>query len=207
MSFDHLAPHYRLLEHMLAGDVLQRARVAHLEVLDRAANVLLLGEGPGRFLGALRRRRPEVPVTVVDASKPMLREAKRRSPAGPTKWVHADLNSWHAPAAKWDAIASHCVLDCFDEETLAKIIPRLADAATPAADWLITDFAVPAKGWQRSRAKIVHSLMYGVFRRTTEVAAEAWVDPAPWLEEAGFTLQARRLFNHGLIQADHWRRA
>ncbi len=207
MSFDHLAPHYRWMEHVLAGDVLQRARVAHLRAIDQAKNVLLVGEGPGQFLSALRRRRPNVPVTVVDSSKAMLREAKRRVPPGPTKWVQADLKSWQPPAARWDALVSHCVLDCFEADTLAKILPRLAIGLTDQADWLITDFAIPAQGWQRSRAKIVHALMYGVFRRTTEVDARARVDPSPWLREAGFRLRERREFSQHLIHADHWQRS
>lgn len=207
MSFDHLAPHYRWMEHILAGDVLQRARLAHLQTLDKAQNVLLLGEGPGRFLGALRRRRPTVPITVVDSSKAMLKEAKRRGYGGPTKWKHADLRTWQPPAGKWDAVVSHCVLDCFEPETLESIIPRIAQGLEQTATWLITDFAIPPEGWKSSRARMVHAIMYGAFRRATDIEARRWTDPEPLLEAAGFRLEAREASNHGLIHADHWQRS
>jgi len=206
MSFDHLAPHYRWMEHILAGDVLQKARLAHLAALDEAKHILLVGEGPGRFLGALRRRRPDVPVTVVDSSKAMLREAKKRHGNGPTTWKHADLRTWQPPAGKWDALVSHCVLDCFEPDTLKSMIPRLARGLMPTATWLVTDFAVPAAGWQKSRARLVHTLMYGTFRPATDIEARQVTDPSPFLEQSGFQLWARESFNHGLIQADHWRR-
>lgn len=207
MSFDRLAPHYRWLEAVLAGGVLQRARVAHLATLDEAENILLLGEGPGRFLAALRERRPDVPVTVVEESEAMIAEARRHAPDGPTEWVQADLRDWQPPAARWDALVSHCVLDCFSAETLATLVPRLAGAARPQATWLITDFALPEPGWRRTRARAIHSLMYGSFRATTGLEARRWVDPTPWMEAAGFRLSSRNHYNHGLIRADCWQRA
>ena len=56
MSFDLLAPHYRWMEWVLAGEKLQRCRTAWLEVLPAPARVLILGEGNGRFLEALMRQ-------------------------------------------------------------------------------------------------------------------------------------------------------
>ena len=194
MTFDTLAPHYRWLETAIAGRVLQRARLAHLAALDRAERVLLVGEGPGRFLAALRARRPEVEITVLDASAAMLRQA--------------DLTRWQAPAAAWDAVVTQCVLDCFAPATHARVVATLARAARPQADWLLTDFTVPtAPGWRRWRARGAHALMYGAFRVVTRLEARALTPPDGALFRAGFVLKSRRSFNHGLLHADHWQRA
>jgi cyclopropane fatty-acyl-phospholipid synthase-like methyltransferase len=206
MSFDRLAPHYRWLERLLAGGVLQKARLTHLAALDNARNILLLGEGPGRFLETLRARRPDVPITVVDHSAAMLAEARSHVPDGPTTWEQADLLNWQPPTAAWDAVVSHCVLDCFTVTSLAQLIPRLAGATTARATWLITDFALPPAGWQRWRAHIIHTLMYGSFRLATGLEAQRWVDPGPWLASTGFRLRHRQAFSHGLIRADRWQR-
>lgn len=206
MSFDQLASHYRWMESVIAGGVLQRARIAHLSQLDEAQNILLVGEGPGKFLQALRTRRPDVPVTVVDGSEAMLVQARRSASTGPTEFISADLTDWEPPVARWDAVVTHCFLDCFPPAPLETVINTLARAVTPAADWLITDFTLPARGWRRRRAHLAHTLMYRTFRLATGLTANRWTDPAPWLHDAGFELRARQPFNHGLIHADHWQR-
>ena len=207
MSFDTLAPHYRWLETALAGGVLQRARLRHLPVLDRASAALLVGEGPGRFLQALRARQPALPITVLDASAGMLTQARRADPHGPTTFVHADLRSWVPPTGAFDAVVTSCVLDCFTAKSLAHVVRQLSLAATPAADWLLTDFTVPAKGWRRWRARRAHALMYRSFRLATRLEARELTPPDPLLQATGFTLQTRATFNHGLLHSDHWQRS
>ena len=207
MSFDTLAPHYRWLETALAGGVLQRARLAHLTVLDRASHVLLVGEGPGRFLRALQRYRSDVRITVVEASAGMLRRARRTSSGRRTEFIHADVRTWRAPARAFDAVVTSCVLDCFNPTSLENVIARLARAATPNADWLVTDFQLPASGWRRQRARVIHRLMYQSFRLATRLEARELTPPDPFLRHSGFERRDRRTFNAGLIHADHWQRS
>jgi ubiquinone/menaquinone biosynthesis C-methylase UbiE len=206
MSFDTLAPHYRWLETALAGRVLQRARLHHLPSLQHATHALLVGEGPGRFLQALRAARPDLPVTVVDVSAGMLAQARRADPRGPTTFVRADLRTWEPPPGAFDAIVTSCVLDCFNADSLEKVVSRLARAATFDACWLLTDFAVPAQGWRRWRARRVHGLMYRSFRIVTRLEARELTPPDPFLRAAEFELIDRSTFNHGLLHADLWQR-
>lgn len=72
MSFDAIAPYYRWLERVTAGPLLQRCRTEFLHELKDARNILLLGEGRGRFLMELLRQNPEAHITCVDASARML---------------------------------------------------------------------------------------------------------------------------------------
>ena len=206
MSFDSLAPHYRWLERVLAGGALQEARLAHLAKLDQADNILLIGEGPGRFLGPLRMRRPDVPITVIDASVKML-EAARAKGSGPTTFTRLNLPQEPLPLAQWDAIVTHCFLDCFAPDTLSAVIDRISSAAKPEARWLITDFTLPESGWRRTRARMAHALMYRTFRAATQLEARHWTDPASDLHRVGFQLAQRESFNHGLVHADHWMRS
>lgn len=203
MSFDRLAPHYRWLERVVAGEVLQAARVAHLAALDEAGNILLVGEGPGRFLEALRVRRPDIPVTVVDTSSRMLAAARQVS-IGPTTFLRQDVTQSPLPTGRWDAVVTHCFLDCFAPMSLQRVIANLAQAARPAAPWLITDFALPTTGWRRWRAQVLHAVMYRTFRLLAGLEAVQWTDPTSALHRHGFALHTRRAFNHGLINADLW---
>lgn len=209
MSFDRLAPHYRWMEALLAGGVLQRARLAHLPALDGARHVLLVGEGPGRFLAAVLARGRVERVTVVDASARMLHEAARAchgAGRARVEFVQADLRTWAPPAATFDGVVTPCVLDCFGPEMVRTIVHRLAGAATPRARWLHIDFAIPATGWRSRRARAIHRVMYATFRRLTEIEARSVCAPDCWLRACGFTRQAAVSFSAGLIRSEHWRR-
>ena len=78
MSFDVLAPYYRWMEFVLAGNKLQRCRTAFLSQVTRRKSVLILGEGNGRFLLECRCILHEAQITCVDASFRMLTLARKR---------------------------------------------------------------------------------------------------------------------------------
>jgi ubiquinone/menaquinone biosynthesis C-methylase UbiE len=208
MSFDRLAPHYLQLERVLAGDVLQQARTAHLDELRTVRRALLLGEGPGRFLGELLRVNPTVQVTVVDRSPRMLAVARKgvglRDLVRVRFEVHDLLASWVPESGAHDLIATHCFLDCFRRSQLEVLIPKIARGASSDARWVITDFCEPAGGWRRLRARMVLWLMYRVFRLVTRLPATGLTPPEPYLESAGFQLRTRRLAYHDMIHADVW---
>src|SRR5579862_4048205 len=69
MSFDRLAPHYRWLEIVLAGEKLQHCRTAFLSQIRDAHDVLILGEGNGRFLLECRKTLSSAQITCVDSSR------------------------------------------------------------------------------------------------------------------------------------------
>jgi len=97
MSFDTLAPYYRIMELVTAGGVLQRSRTAFLAEAANSRRALLLGEGPGRFLGELLRTNPYVEVTCVERSPRMIEEARKRLTESELARVHflqADALTW-----------------------------------------------------------------------------------------------------------------
>lgn len=211
MSFDRLAPHYDWMEAVLAGHRLQRARVAWLEALRDRRSILTVGEGHGPFAAACAQRFPSARLTCVDASAGMLAQARRRaSRAGVTpervSWIQASLPGWTPPAGTFDAIVTHFFLDCFPPEELASVVAALGRAATPDALWLVADFAAPARGPARWRAKAVHGLMYSFFRFATKLPARRLTPPDEALRAQGFTLAGRRTWNWGLLQSDLWTR-
>src|SRR5258708_18551693 len=111
MSFDRLAPHYRWMEWLLAGRKLQRCRTAYLRRIDCPREVLLLGEGNGRFLEALLLAHPRARVTCVDASAAMLDRARHRAAASgcgvsAVTFVHAAVLNWIPPSRPFDLIVS-----------------------------------------------------------------------------------------------------
>jgi ubiquinone/menaquinone biosynthesis C-methylase UbiE len=212
MSFDRLAPHYTWMESVLAGSRLQRCRVAWLESLAGCERILIVGVGAGHFLRRCAQRFPEAHLTSVDASQGMLRRAEQRAQrAGAAReqleFVHASLPDWRPPANTYDAIVTHFFLDCFPPAELEAVIAVLAASARPNARWLISDFAVPSRGLGRQRARVVHALMYGFFRRVTGIRARRLTSPDNLLQSAGFVLEQRRTYEWGLLHSDLWRRS
>ena len=209
MSFDALAPHYRWMEAVLAGNKLQQCRTAFLDEAQAARHALILGEGNGRFLAALLRAHSSVRVTCLDGSAAMLKRAEARLrraglDARRVEFIHADARRW-SPPDRYDLIVTHFFLDCFPPEQLAEIIHRLAAAATTDARWLVADFCEPARGPARWRARAMLALMYWFFRRTTRLPARRLTPPDAYLERHGFRLQHRRHREWGLLHTDVWR--
>jgi ubiquinone/menaquinone biosynthesis C-methylase UbiE len=211
MSFDLLAPHYDWMEAVLAGPRLQSCRTTWLDSLAGCREVLSAGEGHGRFATAFALRHPKARLHCVDASAPMLSRARCRAEAAGVveriTWETAALPGWTPPPAAFDAIVTGFFLDCFPPVTLAAVVATLAAAARPRARWLVTDFAVPAGGPARWRARAVHALMYGFFRLATRLPARRLTPPDGLLAAHGFRLAGRRTFNWGLLHADLWQRA
>jgi len=219
MSFDAIEPHYRWLEWITAGSLLQRCRPAFIEELAGARHVLLLGEGRGRFLIELMRLNSAARITCVDASERMLeamRHAVRdqRLPESRVRFVHADVLSSEAGALPamaprvppYDAVVSHFFLDCFRPEQLGKVVASVGGCTTPGARWLLSDFRVPESGWRRIRARIILAGLYAFFRVTTRLPARKLTQPDLLMRGAGFELKQRRFFNFGLLHSDVWQR-
>lgn len=212
MSFDLLAPHYRWMEAVLAGEKLQRGRVAFLDRVAGARDVLILGEGNGRFLAECRRVLPSARITCVDASARMLalareRLLKERLAVEGVEFIHADALAWTPRRGGFDLIVTHFFLDCFRADQLAAIAAKLAAVATPGADWLLADFQAPARGWQRTRARIILGSMYAFFRVAARLPARHLTPPDESLARHGFTLRERRESEWGLLRSDWWRRS
>jgi ubiquinone/menaquinone biosynthesis C-methylase UbiE len=211
MSFDRLAGHYRWMEAVLAGELLQRARTRWLSEVQQPRRILLAGEGPGRMLAACVAALPQSHITVVDRSAAMLAQARHHWSVEVGKisveFRQADLRERLPEPGNFDLIITHFFLDCFNPDELATVVANLAAAATLRAEWLVTDFQVPPRGWQRMRARLGLWLAYGFFRRATDISARTITPPDSLLGAAGFNLRRRELLNYGLLHADLWTRS
>ena len=211
MSFDILAPHYRWMEYVLAGEKLQRCRTALLDEIPTARNILLLGEGHGRCLIECCRRFANAQITCVDASEQMLAQARRQLTrhsleASRVEFIHADVLNWPPTGKTYDLIVTNFFLDCFRADQLEQIISRLAAATTQDAHWLIADFQTPPAGLKRIRSQLILWTMYAFFRTMTRLPAHKLTTPDSFLERTGFNLLRRAESEWGLLHSDWWRR-
>jgi ubiquinone/menaquinone biosynthesis C-methylase UbiE len=211
MSFDTLAPHYRWMELILAGEKLQRCRTAFLDRISPPEKILIWGEGNGRFLSECRRTWREARIVCADASKRMLQLAKRRLErhglaTGAVEFLHADVFEWSPREHEFDLIVTHFFLDCFRAEQLQGIVGKLAVAARQKAAWLLADFQAPEVGLQRVRARLILKAMYLFFRIATRLPASRLTRPDHFLARDEFVLSDRRVSEWGLLHTDLWLR-
>ena len=212
MSFDAVAPWYRALETIAFGDALQCCRMACLGEIPSARRALIVGEGNGRFLCELLRAHPDVQVDCVDASERMLQLACKRienefpGRAYQVRFLHRDITSWAPPENQYDLVVTHFLLDCFPKAELAGVIRTLATAAKPDVAWLLADFRVPARRFDRLRARVWLAGMYQFFRFTARIPATELIDPTTFLQAEGLVLARQHLFQNGMLKSELWRR-
>lgn len=211
MGFDAIAPHYRWMEFLFAGEKLQRCRTAFLPRLRSANRILIVGEGNGRFLVECRRTAPEASITCVDGSARMLAIAGQRlrrngldSPA--VTFIHADLLEWE-PTGVYDAIVTHFFLDCFPAVSLEGIVQELAAASSENTLWLLADFQEPDGIWRGVRARLILWMLYRLFRAATRLPATRLAEPDRYLLENGFQLHSREVSDWDLLRSECWHRS
>jgi len=210
-TFDGLAPYYRWMERVLAGQKLQQCRTAFLRSIPEPRRALLVGEGNGRFLVELLRAYPKTRCWCVDSSAGMLARARGAVEAAglsaaAVEFFQADILEWKPPGEEIDLIASHFVLDCFRPEQLDAMLEKLAGASAPGALWLVSDFQEPPSGLARWRARAILSAMYLFFRSAVGLPAGRLTPPDGILVRNGFALRERRVFEWGLLHSDVWER-
>jgi SAM-dependent methyltransferase len=207
VSFDSIAPYYRWLETVVFGKQLQEARIAFLSQIPEPRRVLIAGEGNGRFLAEVVRQWPDAQIDCVESSGRMIALSREQAAAARVSFIQQDIRTAALPSSHYDLIVTHFLLDCFNEQTLATLIPRLAHAATADARWLIADFFEPPHGWPRNKAAALIAIMYAFFRIAAGIEAGKLVDYRPRLTACGFALAGEMILPNEMVRSELWQRS
>jgi ubiquinone/menaquinone biosynthesis C-methylase UbiE len=211
VNFDRVAPHYRWLETITFGTTLQRARTSFLSEAITAKRVLIVGEGSGRFLLELLRECASAEVDCVEASAVMIELSRQRlernlpEAIARVHFIHSMIEEWLVPECRYDLIVTHFVLDCFPLRPLEDVIAKLAQAATPAATWLLADFDYPSAPVRRQCARLWIAAMYLFFRAFAGLEARTLTTPDPFLRLHGFGCVQRKTFQSGMVKSEVWK--
>lgn len=203
-GYNRLAPYYASLERLAFGSALARARTALLDDLPVLENVLILGEGDGRFLHTFLQKQPDCRVTCVEQSNQMVRRARGRlepAQAERVTFLVQDALTFTPEASAYDAIITLFFLDCFTEETLSYLIPKLRNGLRLGGVWYYADFQVPERGWHRVRGRLLLEAMHLFFRLTTGLEPRQLADPRPLFRESSLVLKRRCDLNFDLLTA------
>lgn len=203
-DFDRVASSYRWLEYLAFGRTLQRARTAHMAELAGCRDILIVGDGDGRAVAQLAAIASTARIHCIDTSQRMLDTAARRLPAAARDRVTftcADVRTFDAGHHTWDAVVTLFVLDCFSDDDVRAIVERLHAALRPGGRWLFADFAMPAHGWRRRRARIWIDVLYRFFRWRTGLAVSRLPASEAILAAAGLVPLAVEERQAGMIRS------
>ena len=201
MNCDLIAPHYWWIERLGMGRMLERRRRCFLPEIESARRALVLGDGDGRFLRELLRRNTTVRADYVDLSGRMLDLARQKAGAERADYRRGDALSVEFPQDAYDLIATHFFFDCFDAGELDTLIARVANAARPEAQWIVSEFRTP-----HLLARLLVSALYLFFRVTTGLKTRSLVDHRPILRAHGFRLTNERPSRGALVVSELWER-
>jgi len=181
MSYSGIARFYKLIEKITIGSALLDARLAHLELLAAGSmiqNALLVGEGNGSFLLPFAQRFPNTQITVLDESITMLNIARKRLESAGIdieriQFRQADVTMELPVQGSYDLMVTLFFFDNFEEATVRRIVWALQCICTPSAQWLLSDFQVPASGWRHFRARVWLKILYTFFRCVAKIPARS----------------------------------
>lgn len=206
LFFDRIARIYLWGEYVSFGKALERCRFYFLSEVSTAKKVLALGEGDGRFLAELLRKNPQPVADAVDVSEVMLsllRDRAKEAGAEARLQTHlADVRDFEPKDYGYDLVVTHFFLDCLTENEIALLIQKIRPHLAEDCRWLVSDFAIPAKGWKKFLGRIVVSSLYLGFRVLTNLQIRRLPELPPIWQDAGYELQKRREFLGGLLYCE-----
>jgi SAM-dependent methyltransferase len=201
MNCDLIAPHYWWIERLGMGRMLERRRRWFLPELGNARRALVLGDGDGRFLRELLRQNSAVRADYVDLSRRMLELARQKAGADRVTYRQVDARTLDLTRDEYDLIATHFFFDCFGPDELGALIARVANAAKPGAQWIVSEFCT-----SNLPARLLVRALYMFFGITTGLKTRKLSDHRPILESHGFQLTGASHSRGGLVVSELWKR-
>lgn len=170
-GYDRLARYYQAMEYLVFGGQLQKARIRLLDDLPPSQNVLVLGDGDGRFLSSLVSHHPRISALSVDQSEQMLALQRHRlskvEHEGQIVFQADDVRRLILPQGHFCGIVCNFFLDCFTYEVLLEQLPLWLEWVKPNGFFHFVDFRLPDSGWQRLAGSMVLGGLHHFFRFQT----------------------------------------
>lgn len=211
LFFDRIARVYRWGEYLGFGKALEGCRFCFLAEVSTASKILTLGEGDGRFLVELLKKNSQAMADAVDVSPVMLSLLQSRvQAAGAEKQLRThctDVRDFAPGEGGYDLVVTHFFLDCLSENEIAQLMNRLRPHLAPHCRWLVSDFAIPAKGVAKLFGTAVVSALYLGFWLLTNLQIRRLPLLSSVWHASGFESKGKQEFLGGLIYSEIRERA
>ena len=204
-NFNSVARAYKALEFLAFGGDLERARFSHISRLVGLQEVLILGDGDGRFAHKLASLDPQIRLHCIDHSASMIALSKDRmkTVASPERVVftQADATHYTFETGRYDAVTTLFFLDCFRNDQVESLVPKIAGSLKNNALWLFSDFQIAPKGLARWRSQIWVGVLYTFFRWQTGITARSLPASEAIIAQNGFAEVGTAGYQAGLLRS------
>jgi ubiquinone/menaquinone biosynthesis C-methylase UbiE len=216
-GYNRLSGIYRWIERVAFGGALMRTRKSLVKDLEKAERVLVLGDGDGRLLVEILRSQPAAKITSMDQSPKMLAQQRRRvhsiGAEDRVEFVEADVMGDEAAnvygsteAGRFDLLIVAFVLDCFDQDSLAHLMPMLLDSIADEGQFYYVDFTEPDEKLPRMHAKFMLAIMHWFFAWQTGLRTRSLVDVPRMLDDWGWEVTRQSDHHFKMITARIYKR-
>jgi len=206
--FDKLAPWYHFLETISFGNQLQKCRITQLAELNSEKNVLILGDGNGRFLESLLKSNSDTEIVSLDISRNMIELANARITSLPNSskviFIYSDVFDWDFPKCKYDLVVTNFFLDCFTYSELTNLIKKVSLSLKPEGKLIYGDFNIPNSFFKKTLTSLLLFGMYRFFRMFTRISANSLHDPSSLLIENKFILKNEKYYLGSFLKSQLW---
>ena len=206
-NFDGVASIYLFLETITFGNQLQKCRTSMISHLTNSKQVLVLGEGNGRFLEAFCKANPLAELLVIDESPRMLDLAKRRiANANPPinnqiEFRCANVFEILPLSGTFDLIVCNFFLDCFTSSEIGHLLGLFRQMLLESGSLVVGDFRKPHSIFGKFILKIMHVF----FKKTAGISATELTDLHAMLLESSFQKTVEKKLFFGFLNSSIWK--
>ena len=177
-DFNRVARYYQDLSNLIFGQRLLEAQLINLRYLEKGDRLLIVGGGDGHLLRYLPTNL-ELKISYVELSKKMVQLALEKEGILNIEYHEQDILIHQGT---YDVIIANFFLDCFNEQSLNRVLQKLKTLLSPKGRFLVTDFALPKQVFDHILLWAMHRF-FGVF---SKLESEALVDIHKKILDQGF---------------------
>jgi ubiquinone/menaquinone biosynthesis C-methylase UbiE len=191
-NFDRIAVFYDFLKGLIFGSQLQKASDYFLKGIPANSQILIVGGGTGQLLTNFESSHQ---ITYLELSARMISRAKKVKSKASVNFVQEDILEWESDR-KFDFVITPFILDCFTDDHLNLIYPKLRRALNVLGKWIQTDF------YPKSHLQIfLIKIMYSFFRMSTGLQTNKLADFDKLFQKHGFICTGKACFFHSMVES------
>jgi ubiquinone/menaquinone biosynthesis C-methylase UbiE len=165
--YNFISPYYDHIASIIFRNKIFESQITFLNSIPNYSTILFIGGGSGKTLAKLLKLKPNCYIDYIDSSSKMIAKAKKyTSNNGNVEFIVGTENS--IPNKKYNVVLTFFFLDLFKEDKLQLIHKTLNDKLEKDGLWLISDFELTKKWWQ----KIIKFCMFSFLKICTNIESD-----------------------------------
>jgi ubiquinone/menaquinone biosynthesis C-methylase UbiE len=191
-NFNGVAGVYDFLKGLIFGKQLHKASTYFLSRIPSNSQILIVGGGTGQLLTGFESSHQ---ITYVELSEAMISRAKKVKSKAAVNFHQADILEWKSDR-EFDFVITPFILDCFQEEQLNLIYPKLKSILNSEGKWIQTDFYP-----KNSIQKLLIKIMYSFFSASTGLETKKLANFDKLFNKYKFICTGKAYFYHSMVES------